>query len=136
MFKRDTPDPELVKNGEWRLSAVEKLKSNIFHLDFWYDWWCEERWLRIKSEKLMKALLDIVNSPKFDKNETYVFFKNNCPMVGKLYDDFRICDINTYNVLYTVTNENRKWQVYCEGHWREPIIEGSWNKVKAWFMAA
>ena len=134
MTKRETPDPELVKNGEWRLSAIEKLRFNIFHRELWYDWWCDTKWLQVKGEKLMNAVLDIVNSPKFDKRETYVFFKNNCPMVGKLYDDFRICDINTYKVLYTVSNRNRKWQVYCEGHWGEPIVEGSWKKVKEWFM--
>ena len=38
-----------------------------------------------------------------DLDSTYVFFKNNCPMDGPLYDDFRICDIESGNVLYTVT---------------------------------
>jgi hypothetical protein len=32
----------------------------------------------------------------------YVFFKNNCPMNGPLYDDFRICDIETGDVIWTV----------------------------------
>ena len=38
-----------------------------------------------------------------DLDSTYVFFKNNCPFDGPLYDDFRICDIESGNVLYTVT---------------------------------
>ena len=38
-----------------------------------------------------------------DQEKTYVFFKNDCPMVGPLYDAFSICDIESGNVLYWVT---------------------------------
>lgn len=119
-------------NGEYPLTVVES--NYINPMEFWYDWFCADRYLQVKGQKLMGKLIEIINSPKFDKAQTYTFFKNNCPMVGRLYDDFRICDINTGDVLFTICNpEPNKWCVYCKGHWREPIISGGWKKVSKWF---
>ena len=42
------------------------------------------------------------HNPQIDLLEHYVFFKNNCPVNGPLYDDFRICDVESGNVIYTV----------------------------------
>jgi len=36
----------------------------------------------------------------------YVFFKNNCPMSGPLYDSFSICDCKSGDVLYWVTGKS------------------------------
>ena len=69
-----------------------------------YDWFCKDSSLERKANALFpKVKKFVAANPQIDILDTYVFFKNNCPMNGPLYDDFRICDIATGNVLYTVT---------------------------------
>ena len=73
---------------------------------FWgfYDWFCKDDALRIRAERLMPKVIKFIKAnPDLDLEKHYVFFKNNCPMVGPTYDDFRICDIKTGNVVFTVT---------------------------------
>jgi hypothetical protein len=68
-----------------------------------YDWFCKDSSLCNKSWKLMKQVKTFLkHNPQIDLLEHYVFFKNNCPMNGPLYDDFRICNIETGNVVFTV----------------------------------
>jgi hypothetical protein len=68
-----------------------------------YDWFCKDKSLERKSIALFKKVKKFMsNYPELDQEKLYVFFKNNCPMVGSLYDDFRICDIETGNVVFTV----------------------------------
>ena len=65
----------------------------------WYDWFCKDSSLKNKTVKLTKKLKQIVNSEKINQDTMYVFFKNNCPMVGSLYDDFRICNLESGEVI-------------------------------------
>ena len=68
-----------------------------------YDWFCKDSSLRNKSWKLMKQVKTFLkHNPQIDLLEHYVFFKNNCPGRGPLYDDFRICNIETGDVVFTV----------------------------------
>jgi hypothetical protein len=69
-----------------------------------YDWFCKDSSLERKAKSLMAKVIKFTEAhPEIDINDTYVFFKNNCPMVGPLYDDFRICDRKEGNVIFTVT---------------------------------
>ena len=68
----------------------------------WYDWFCKDTSLRNKTYKLTGYLKQIVKSKKIDVKNNYVFFKNNCPCVGSLYDDSRICDLENGNIIYTI----------------------------------
>ena len=46
---------------------------------------------------------------KIDMGNSYVWFKNNCPLDGPLYDDFRIADMFSYFTIIIVqihSNEN------------------------------
>ena len=101
-----------------------------------YDWFCRDSSLKNKAKVLFSKVKSIARSGKFDPTKTYVFFKNNCPGCGKLYDDFRICDIETRDVLYTVSPSNRNgkadvWGV--DNDFEEPLVEGTWREVKMWF---
>lgn len=66
-----------------------------------YDWFCRDSSLESKATKLFPIVEKFVEKFGVDTENTYVFFKNNCPMVGKLYDDFRICDMEG-DVIWTV----------------------------------
>ena len=65
-----------------------------------YDWFCKDASLERKANALFPKVKKFIESVQVDILDTYVFFKNNCPGRGSLYDDFRICDEN--GVLFTV----------------------------------
>lgn len=54
-----------------------------------YDWFCSERSLESKAKSFIPKLKFIVDEGLIDGDKTYVWFKNSCPCVGKLYDDMR-----------------------------------------------
>ena len=103
----------------------------------WYDWFCRDTSLAAKTQNLGKKVLRVMKSSKIDIEKNYVFFKNNCPMRGSLYDDFRICDMETGNVIYTVVprcSHSGKAEVWGrENNFQEPLVAGSWKDVKAFF---
>ena len=68
-----------------------------------YDWFCKDSSLKRKATALFKKTKLFAKMKDVDLDSTYVFFKNNCTSGGTLYDDFRICDVESGNVLYTVT---------------------------------
>jgi len=106
----------------------------------WYDWFCKDSSLPAKTQRLYKRVKAIKDSEKFNNDATYVFFKNNSPAFGTLYDDFRICDIETGNVIYTVTpkcghkNSNGGHIWGAENNFKEPLFEGKWVDIKKWFL--
>lgn len=130
---------EWIKNfdkGEYESSDIDtQIKAG------WYDWFCKDSSLAKKTQSLGKKLKMIAKSSKIDINKSYVFFKNNCPMIGNLYDDFRISDLKTGNVIFTITpkygNKGYKglgavWGK--ENSFSVPLIEGTWKEIKNWFL--
>jgi hypothetical protein len=106
----------------------------------WYDWFCRDTSLGAKTQKLGSKVLQLMKSSKIDVKKNYVFFKNNCPMLGSLYDDFRICDMETGNVIYTIipssghTSNKGKAEVWGhENGFKGPLVSGTWRDVKAFF---
>ena len=67
-----------------------------------YDWFCKDTSLKNKSIRLFKQVKRWVKFRNTDTEKVYVFFKNNCPVGGPLYDDFRICDVETGDVIWSV----------------------------------
>lgn len=91
--------------NEW-LVAFEANKqktdsSTACNLGF-YDWFCKNSALMGKIRRMAPTVKRIIKSGKVNPERCYVFFKNNCPLAGKLYDSFSICDIDNGNVIYWV----------------------------------
>ena len=68
----------------------------------WFDWFCRDTSLANKTKKMGNIIKHINAGGKVDLETSYVWFKNNCPLSGPLYDDFRIADIETHNNLIVV----------------------------------
>ena len=97
-----------MKNLREQLEAFEKgIYLDNEGKDSWgynfYDWFCRDTSLKTKANKLFKATKTFVKKMDVNTENTYVFFKNNCPISFPLYDDFRICDIKTGKVLWCIT---------------------------------
>lgn len=125
---------------EFKAGAFEDNAVNIQIYAGWYDWFCRDTSLAAKTRKLGKKVLQLMSSPKIDCEKNYVFFKNNCPMFGSLYDDFRICDMKTGNVIYTVTpscghhfNKGKAEVWGRENDFSELLVSGTWKDVKTFF---
>lgn len=113
-------------------------------LNLWYDYFCKASSLVNKGRALIRKLKKIYKLNElsgrkyFDPNKTYVFFKNNCPFCGNLYDDFRICDLETREVIFTI-QVNRYDQKHSAELWGLPnnfegaILEGSIKDVYNYF---
>lgn len=118
--------------------------------ELWYDWFCNDSSLPNKTVILLKKLKQISESKKFDNEKCYVFFKNNCPLQGSLYDDFRICDIETGDVIYTIcpttgydhikklVKEKKlsgTGQIWGKDNkFEKTLIDGDWKEIKNWFL--
>ena len=126
---------EMFDNGEFENPDFDtQVKAG------WYDWFCKDASLASKTKKLAPKVKKIANSWKVNIDTMYVFFKNNCPMDGSLYDDFRICDIGTGKVIWTITpkvghtykkNLSEVWGK--ENSFDGPIVSGTWKQVLNYF---
>jgi len=82
-----------------------------------YDWFCSDKALYNKANKLYSNLITFLKyHPEIDQTTTYCWFKNNCPMYGSLYDDFRISDIKSGDVIYTVIPKTGHVSEINKGH--------------------
>lgn len=105
----------------------------------WYDWFCKDSSLANKTKALGTKLKQIVGSKKIDTEKQYVWFKNNCPMSGPLYDDFRIADMESGDTVYTIvprSGHTGKAEVWGrENDFKCPLVEGTWRDVVKFFNA-
>ena len=106
----------------------------------WYDWFCNDKALAGKTRKLAPKIKRIAKSAKINLDTMYVWFKNNCPFNGKLYDDFRFADRETGDVIYTITPKSgHTIQKGMSSVWgrengfERPLVEGTWDDVLKFF---
>ena len=97
----------------------------------WYDWFCKDTSLAAKTKRMGKIVKQVKDGGKVNLDTMYVWFKNNCPLNGPLYDDFRFADLKTSEVQFTIQISccwnATKYAVYGrtpdgEGHWDEPLF--------------
>lgn len=96
-----------------------------------YDWFCKTSSLLNKIKKMAPMVKRIINSRIIDPKKYYVFFKNNCPLSGPLYDSFSICDISDGEVLFHMSYEKPNITLYVFKDDTETKIEGIEN-IKAY----
>lgn len=68
----------------------------------WYDWFCKDSSLVGKTKKMGNIVRQIKSGGKVNLDNWYVWFKNNCPLNGPLYDDFRFAKLDTGDVQMTI----------------------------------
>ena len=68
----------------------------------WYDWFCKDSSLLRKTQRMGRIIAKLNQGGKVDLANCYVWFKNNCPLNGPLYDDFRFADLETGEVQFTI----------------------------------
>ena len=72
----------------------KEIIGDYAHCSGFYDWFCKDTSLEAKGKSLMAKVIKLIGSGRVNINaaETYVFFANNCPVSGPLYDSFSIAD--------------------------------------------
>ena len=86
----------------------------------WYDWFCQDVALAGRLQKLSKVVMGITDPYILD--HYYVWFKNNCPLSGPLYDDIRFEPLHGdrsgkyFVVIRDSPHEAHKWTLYTERH--------------------
>lgn len=78
--------------NEFLADPVGTTKDEYFGF---FDWFCRERGLMSRMLKLKGRIAYLVKMGVIDGDKNYVILKNNCPLDGELYDDFRVIDIET-----------------------------------------
>ena len=106
----------------------------------WYDWFCKDTSLASRLARLAPKVKQIAKSPKIDPTKTYVWFKNNCPMVGGLYDDFRIANLATGYTEYCIVPRSGHESVKGRAEvwsplngWNGEEVKGTWRDVRDYF---
>ena len=106
----------------------------------WHDWFCDDAELKPRLDAMFPKVKEIAHSSKINMDTMFVFFKNNCPGIGDIYDDFRFCEMECGDVVYTIVpasgHEKSKGQAsVCgrENEFKVALAEGKWDDVAIFF---
>ena len=94
----------------------------------WYDWFCRDESLAGRLKQIAPAVMGVTDP--FILDNFYVWFKNNCPLNGPLYDDARFEPLsgerggNYFLVIKDSPHEKSKWTLYTERYgFQEPEFQ-------------
>jgi len=106
----------------------------------WYDWFCEDEELKPRLDAMFPKVKQIATSSKINVDRMFVFFKNNCPLDGEIYDDFRFCEMESGDVVYTITPESGHKRIKGrsevwgkENNFKEELAGGTWEDITSFF---
>lgn len=114
--------PDEISVREWQ----EKFRSGAFSAPDrytqctagWYDWFCRDEALAGRLKKIGRVVMGITDP--FILDNYYVWFKNNCPLSGPLYDDVRFeplsgeRDGKYFVISLDSPHERTKWALVTE----------------------
>lgn len=117
-------DEKDISVREWqeayRAGEFDSKDVNVQIKAGWHDWWCRDDALAGHLKKIAPVVLGITEPAILDHFR--VWFKNNCPLGGPLYDDARFeplegeRDGRYFMVALDSPHEDQKWTMYSERH--------------------
>ena len=112
----------------YRMGAFSDKARSVQIEAGWYDWFCRDESLAGLLKQIAPAVMGITDP--FILDNYYVWFKNNCPMDGPLYDDARFeplageRDGKYFLITLDCPHENAKWVLYTERYgFQEPEFQ-------------
>ncbi len=114
--------PDELSVRQWQ----EQFRAGAFNLQDrytqcragWYDWFCQDHALAGRLKKIGRVVMGITDP--FILDNYYVWFKNNCPLNGPLYDDARFeplsgnRDGKYFVISLDSPHERKKWVLVTE----------------------
>lgn len=103
---------------QFRAGAFERSDCATQCRAGWYDWFCHDHALAGRLKKIGRVVMGITDP--FILDNYYVWFKNNCPLNGPLYDDARFEPLSGerggkyFVVSLDSPHEREKWALVTE----------------------
>lgn len=128
-------------HNKHQFSISQLLNGEGNPVDCFSDWLCLDKALKNRAITLMRRVRAISRSKKFDNDKCYLLFDNTSGYRGKLFDTFRICDMETGEVIYTVvpcsgfSDSRGNALVYgIDNDFESALVDGTWSEAKEWFL--